>query len=243
MAKLSRADLIKELEAKNLRLMNESPKYKNLNSDIWVRCEEDHKIITNLKSVRLDSFTCPQCVGDSSKGFNVVSPSNVPQKKGYRILGIDNATKKFGVSIYENGNLIFYRLLTFNGADLIVRLNKVREYIENIMIPIWEPDFVQFEDVQLQGKAFKTYEALVMLIGLLEMSFKMYGVPYEKTRSNIWRSHHGINGGARKVQKQKAIERVKETYNIEVNDDVAEAILIGKYRVDVKERNERKNLF
>jgi len=45
------------------------------------------------------------------------------------------------------------------------------------------------------------------------------------------------------VQKDKAMKRVKEMYDIDVGDDVAEAILIGKYRVDVKERNERKDLF
>jgi len=101
-----------------------------------VRCEEGHKIITNLKSVRLDSFRCPQCAGESSKGFNAATPFEMPQKKGYRVLGIDNATKKFGVSMYENGNLIFYRLLTFSGADLIDRLNQVRDKIEKIIIPI-----------------------------------------------------------------------------------------------------------
>jgi len=32
-------------------------------------------------------------------------------------------------------------------------------------------------------------------------------------------------------------------YGINVNDDVAEAILIAKYRVDLMEKKERKTLF
>ena len=48
------------------------------------------------------------------------------------------------------------------------------------------------------------------------------------------RSHFVINGRDRQKEKEKAIQLVKQMYSITVGDDVAEAILIGKFRVGFK---------
>ena len=242
MARLSSEQLLEELKLKKLTLDNNSPDYKNINSEIVVRCEKDHKIETNLKTIRAENFRCPVCDGLDSKGFKHSADSVIPIKRGYRVIGIDNATQKFGISIFESGNLIYYNVLTFEG-DLIDRLNGIWDMINKVIIPMWEPDFIQFEDVQLQGVAFKTYNPLNALTFLIEMSCKRFGIPYEKTRSNIWRSHFLINGGGRPVEKAKAIKKVKTMYQINVSDDVAEAILIGKYRADLMAKKERKDLF
>jgi hypothetical protein len=45
------------------------------------------------------------------------------------------------------------------------------------------------------------------------------------------------------LQKAKSIKLVKEMYDIEVSDDVAEAILIAKYRVDLRQKDQIKDLF
>ena len=37
----------------------------------------------------------------------------------------------------------------------------------------------------------------------------------------------------RTEQKQTAVKKVKDMYNITVSDDIAEAILLGKYAVDI----------
>lgn len=241
MAKISNKDLVAELALKNLTLSNTSKAYENLSSTITVICNNEHTIETNLKTIRMVNFRCPFCAGATSKS-EAASNHNLPAKKGYRIIGIDNATQRFGISMFENGKLIYYNLFTFSG-DVVGRLNQIRDLVENIIIPIWEPDFIQFEDVQLQGQAFATYEILVKLVGLLEMSCDRFGVSYEKIRSNIWRSHFVINGRDRQKEKEKAIQLVKQMYSITVGDDVAEAILIGKFRVDLKNRTEIKNLF
>lgn len=52
-----------------------------------------------------------------------------------------------------------------------------------------------------------------------------------------------INGKTRVQQKVQAIEKVKEMYGIDVNDDVAEAILLGKYAVDCIKKEKIKKLF
>jgi len=136
MAKLSHDQLVQELKNKNLTLDKNSPDYKNLKSVILVRCEKDHKIETNLKTIRSANFYCAQCEGESSENFEAATARELRPKRGFRVLGIDNATKNFGVSIDEDGKLIFYRLLTFSGADVIDRLNQIRNMIENIIIPV-----------------------------------------------------------------------------------------------------------
>ena len=52
-----------------------------------------------------------------------------------------------------------------------------------------------------------------------------------------------INGKTRIEQKKQAIEKVKTMYGIDVNDDVAEAILLGKYSVDCLRKETIKTLF
>lgn len=52
-----------------------------------------------------------------------------------------------------------------------------------------------------------------------------------------------INGKTRIQQKMQAIKKVKEMYNLDVNDDVAEAILLGKYAADCLKKEQTKKLF
>lgn len=52
-----------------------------------------------------------------------------------------------------------------------------------------------------------------------------------------------MKGKTRITQKQQAIALVKEMYGVDVNDDVAEAILLGKYSVDCLSRDQVKKLF
>ena len=135
MARLSLEQLKSELYDKKLLLDNDSPDYKNISSTIYVRCEKGHKIETNLKTIRAENFRCPVCDGISSKGFKKTASDVIPIKRGYRVVGIDNATQKFGVSIFESGNLVYYNVLTFSG-DLIDRLNGIWDMINNVIIPM-----------------------------------------------------------------------------------------------------------
>ena len=97
-----------------------------------------------------------------------------------------------GVAIYDAGKLVYYNLLQFNQGSTLHRLNRIRDVLENQIIPLWEPDFIQFEGVQHQN-SYSTYEVLVKLHGIFEMACDRFGVPFESTRSSTWRSHHAIN--------------------------------------------------
>lgn len=241
MAKVTEGQLQEELKKKRLTLVSDYEDYKNLGTPITVSCLNGHEIQTNLKTIRSSSFTCPVCVGQATKGFNK-TPVSVPSKKGYRVIGFDNASHKMGVSIFDDGKLVYYGLLTFNQGTAIQRLNKIRDLLENVIIPVWEPDFIQIEDIQHQA-SYQTYEVLIKLVGIFELAADRYQVPLHKDRSSVWRSHFGINKRNREVEKQLAIDLVKEMYDIETTDDVAEAILINKFRIDMIAKSKIKDLF
>ena len=230
-----------ELRQKGLTLESDYSEYKSLNSPITVKCVNGHTIRTNLKTIRLANFSCSQCVGTASRGKHVYTKT-VPQKTGYRVIGFDNASHNMGVSIFDNGKLVYYNLLVFNKGSAAQRLNKIRDTLENQILPLWEPDFIQFEAVQHQN-SYATYDVLIKLQGVFEMACERFGIKYESTRSSVWRSHFAINKRKREDDKKAAIQTVKEMYDIDTTDDVAEAILIAKYRVDIENKGKIEDLF
>jgi hypothetical protein len=135
MGRVSLESLKEELKRKGLRLADNSPKYENLNTQIAVYCKNDHRIVTTLKSIRHVGFVCPICVGEKTKGFTE-PPYELPRKKGYRIIGIDNATHNMGISLFEDGKLIYYKLFTYKGGSHIHRLNEIKDTFEETIVPI-----------------------------------------------------------------------------------------------------------
>jgi hypothetical protein len=105
-SKLEQGRVAEELQEKGLVMAPDSPEYQNLNSQITVLCQKKHKFTTTLKSIRYASFSCPVCIGEKTKGFEEL-PQELPQKKGYRIIGIDNATYNMGISVFDSGKLVY----------------------------------------------------------------------------------------------------------------------------------------
>ncbi|MFW6001957.1 MAG: hypothetical protein ACOCQD_01305 [archaeon] len=134
MARLTKEQLLEELNKKQLTLVSDYTEYKNVFSEITVRCSNGHKFTTDLKTVRLANFTCPICVGNATKGFKN-DTKKIPPKKGHRVIGIDNATKKMGISVFDDGRLVYYGLLSFNEGSYPHRLNSIRKMFEDTIIP------------------------------------------------------------------------------------------------------------
>ena len=57
----------------------------------------------------------------------------MPQKKGYRVIAFDQATERFGLSVYDDGELVFFNLYTFNGY-VAERLAQIKNLVQNIVI-------------------------------------------------------------------------------------------------------------
>ena len=93
MAKLSKEQIKAEVEEKGYTLVS-ADGYENMNSIITVQCSHGHTIEVSMTDFRRASFECPCC--NTGKFDNPVA---VPEKKGYRVIGFDQATEKFGLSI------------------------------------------------------------------------------------------------------------------------------------------------
>ena len=223
MAKLTHQQIADELFAAGYELVDDS-NYTSLNSNIIIRCPQGHLIETSLANFRRPSFTCPVC----DKDIKFVNPTVVPPKKGYRIIAFDQATENFGLSIFDDGQLVFYSLYTFSG-DVVHRLTKIKKFVQDIVIKEWKPDFIVMEDIQYQQNAVLTYKILAMLLGVIQVCCHEHNVGFEVVSPNVWRKYAGTNGKNRKEEKLLSVAMVREKYGVKVSDDVAEAILIGRY--------------
>ena len=223
MGRLSVDQIKLEVEAKGFKLIDAS-NYTNMNSIITVECNKGHKTEVSFADFRAPSFTCPQC----DKGIKFINPAVVPQKKGYRVIAFDQATENFGLSIFDDGELVFFNLYTFTGR-VNQRLAQIKKFIETIVIDQWQPNYIVFEDIQYQYGAVLTYKILAMLLGVIETLCTEKNIPYEVVSPNVWRKYAGTCGKTRLQEKQLSVIMVKEKYGVRVNDDTAEAILIGRY--------------
>ena len=107
MGRLSEEQIRAEVAAKGCTLVD-CTGYVNINSTITVKCAKGHIFQTTLAAVRAPSFTCPQC-----DKVVFANPTTVPPKKGYRVIAFDQATEKFGISIFEKPSDWMNREQTF----------------------------------------------------------------------------------------------------------------------------------
>lgn len=128
MAKISHEALLEEITKRGYILIDDS-NYTNMDSEITIKCNHGHLIKTSFRDFRKPSFTCPVC----DKSITFINPQQVPPKSGYRIIAFDQATENFGLSIFDNGKLVFYYLYKFSG-DLTARLVKIRKFINDVVI-------------------------------------------------------------------------------------------------------------
>ena len=239
MAKLNKQEIEGILESKKLICLDISA-YQNLDSLLSLKCVNGHKIDATMRTIRNSHFKCPECDGQSSvsnKANNVI----VPSKFGYRVVALDNATENVGVSIFDDDKLVFYHLYKYEGSTL-TRMVKNRQFLEDVIIKEWQPDLIVVEDIQYQNNIL-TFKTLAMLLGSSLVSCASKQIKTETVMSKVWRAHFMLNGKGRIEEKKQAIDKVKLMYGIAVNDDVAEAILLGKYAVDKLRIKEVRKLF
>ena len=79
-----------------------------------------------------------------------------------------------------------------------------------------------------------TTKALSGLLYDLLVEFRKKELLVVQARPSEWRSKCGIKGKCREELKNNAINHVKTVYNIDVNDDEADAICIAEYGSKLK---------
>lgn len=169
------------------------------------------------------------------------------------ILGLDMATKKTGFGILsENGKLYACDVIRTSSTEPRERIREIYKAVEGL-IKENNISYIVFEDVPVTShNNLKTGKDLCVLQGaILSLCFK-YDIGYSFYAPSAWRSIIGTYDGTRKgmkrnIQKQKAVEKVNELYDLDfvyyetetksrkTDDDKAEAICLAlAYIIDIR---------
>lgn len=149
-----------------------------------------------------------------------------------KILSLDLSTKSSGWAIFEDGFLIEYGCITASSTDLIKRIIKIENELEEILKKHKGIDKAIAEEVRPENgmQNIKTHRALMWLQGYIAILLHKYKINLDLIYPSSWRAAIGIKTGRgikRTSLKEKDIQFVKENYNLDVNDDIADAICIG----------------
>lgn len=218
-----------------------SQEYKNLSADMEFECPEGHKVIMPYKKLRT-KFECPVCKSNPFKNIESIS---VPKSKGNvtRILALDQATHISGWSLWDDDNLVKYGAFECKSRNAVERLSIIRMWLISL-ISNFKPDIVVLEDIQMQDFSAKsnklyesksnqigvtTYKSLAELLGVLKVQLFDTNIEFKVIPSGTWRKGVGVKGIHRADRKRSAQNLVKQWFDINVTEDEADAICLGKY--------------
>lgn len=149
------------------------------------------------------------------------------------IIALDMSTKSTGYAIYKHNKLIQYNYITATSNDLFNRIKVMLNAINKLLEQHSDLEYVIMQQVRQEGFInVKTYKALMYLQGCMQMIIheKFKHLQTDFLYPSSWRKICKIKQGRgvqRKQQKQLDVQWVKDNFNIEVNDDVADAIGLG----------------
>jgi len=230
MAKICIEDIQEELKKSNWKVL--TPKYENLTTLMTFECNEGHKITTTWKEIR-GKHKCPVC--KSNPAIKMEDKSAVPKNKGaYRILALDQSSRKTGYSIYDNKKLISYGVYETKANSPLERIVDLSDWVIS-MIRSWQPDEVGLEEVQQNlntDMGHDVFKLLAQVMGAVMLTTSRENVAIRTVLISKWRGHCGVKGNKRADQKRSAQLLVKQWYDISLTDDAADAICIGKYFSD-----------
>lgn len=221
-----------EIESAGWKLLTDS--YTNLKTQMCFKCPNDHENYYTMEYWRRHK-ECPIC--KSNKYFQM--NDTAPRSKGFRILAFDQASITSGWSVYDNNDLVKFGNWTSEGKNSTDRIMKTKHWFAN-MIQTWKPNLVVLEDIQLQkfdgGEAVITYKKLAHLQGVLENYCYENGYIYKVVPPATWRAFSEVKGKTRSDKKRSAQLIVKELYDLNVSQDEADAILIGKWAANDRKK-------
>lgn len=151
------------------------------------------------------------------------------------LLALDQSTNLTGYAYFKNGKLAKYDVIdTSKCGTAVERIAKVKQWLE-LFLSENEVDRIGMEDTQLQGGGSTAatesnpyvFQVLSKLLGALEVVCIEKKVDYEIVRSSEWKKSCGVKGRYRKEQKANAKTFVLNSYGIDANQDICDAICIG----------------
>ena len=151
-----------------------------------------------------------------------------------KILALDLSTKSSGWAIFQDGILTDYGCISSTSIDLMKRINIMLDGIKEILQKHNDIEKIYAEEVRPENgmQNIKTHRALMWLQGVIALEIYNFNkkIELELVYPSSWRAAIGIKTGRgikRTSLKEKDMQFVKENYNLDVNDDIADAICIG----------------
>lgn len=149
------------------------------------------------------------------------------------LIAIDASTKSTGIAIYKHNKLEYIDCITASSTDLFSRIKVMVDNIKQLLSKNLDIAYLVLEQVRQDNFVnVKTYKALMYLQGCIAMmvhqNFKHITVDF--MYPSQWRKVCKIKQGRgvqRQTQKLNDINWAKENFNLNVNDDIADAIGIG----------------
>ena len=159
-----------------------------------------------------------------------------------KFLALDQSLSCTGWAVFDDNLLIAANTFTISKtAPMDRRLLEIYRKLTDLYHE-YEFEKIYFEDIQLQAGNALTYKhlayaqaAIILWCGHMDMDWSM-------SAPSHWRKVLGGGFGRKRAeQKRYAIQLVQKWYNIEVPNDIADAICIG--RAAIRESREKKVAF
>ena len=146
------------------------------------------------------------------------------------VAGIDGSTKSTGIAIMEDGELKFHTLIDLSKEkDAMKRIRHMLMKICEILNQ-YKLDAIYMEK-SIMKTNIDTVQKLSNVAGGIMLYCAQNDIDFFHPLPPEWRAKIGIKQSSkikREVLKSEAIKTVKREYEIEVCDDIAEAVLIAR---------------
>lgn len=162
-------------------------------------------------------------------------------------LGIDQSYNKIGIAVVKGENIINGKIVKskfFSYKGMKTKTEK-REFIRQLIpkiIKSYKPDIIVVERIRIFSQGFISKNYMIStgaLIATIVDSVFPQEVYSADTRS--WKSKVcGKSKGEKKGDKQVSVKYVNKIFNIDVNDDEADAICIALYGLQYKNMLKRE---
>ena len=149
------------------------------------------------------------------------------------VAGIDASTTATGVSLMQDGELLYYELIAIDSKKEKDAYKRVQEMLIRIcaILDRYTVDKVYMEKAICKGGNVDITIKLAYLSGGMYLYCTQNNIEFNNPAPSTWRASVGIPNGRgilRADQKASAIKAVKMEYHIDVGDDVAESICLAR---------------
>ena len=125
-----------------------------------------------------------------------------------RVLAIDASSKSTGIAIFQDTKLIHYECISSSKPDVYERIQIMKDRILHLY-EIYRPTNIVMQDVLPEDVKHnqQVFKVLIYLQAAIVLS---------------------LNWQYRETLKKASIQLIKKEYQINVNDDISDAICLGR---------------